>query len=422
MKQISILSLVLFLISCDENNNEEARPNILLVIADDMGLDASPSYNFGLKKPATPNITNLIYEGIIFDNVWAYPTCTPTRSSIITGKYGFKTGVMNVDDELPLSEPSLFKFFKNFSTYSTAVIGKWHLSKDSNHPYLTGVDFYAGLLTGSVNSYFNWDLTQNNTTVQNTDYITSKFTDIAIEWLNERNDPWFLWLAYNAPHAPFHLPPLSLHERSELPNDQANIDNNPIDYYLSMIEAMDAELGRLIDSLSEDVLENTIIIFLGDNGSPRKVAQGFNSRRVKGTVYQGGISVPMYISGKGVLRKNDREDALINTTDLFSTILDIAGINNSENNDSYSFKKILSEDGNYDRNYIYSEIGDDNISDVAIRDRTHKYIKFGDGSEALYNLSENFLEYPNLLNNPLTDEDNIALNSLLKKLNELHNN
>ena len=282
-----------------------------------MGLDASPSYNFGLKKPTTPNITNLIYEGIIFDNVWAYPTCTPTRSSIITGKYGFKTGVMNVDDELPLSEPSLFKFFKNSSTYSTAVIGKWHLSKDSNHPYLMGVDFYAGLLNGSVNSYFNWDLTQNNTTVQNTDYITSKFTDIAIEWLNERNGPWFLWLAYNAPHAPFHLPPLSLHERSELPNDQANIDNNPIDYYLSMIEAMDAELGRLIDSLNEDVLENTIIIFLGDNGSPRKVAQGFNSRRVKGTVYQGGISVPMYISGKGVLRKNDREDDLINTTDLF---------------------------------------------------------------------------------------------------------
>ena len=181
-----------------------------------------------------------------------------------------------------------------------------------------------------------------------------------------------------------------------------------------MIEAMDTEIGRVLSSLSKDVLNNTIIIFIGDNGSLNQVAQQYNSKRVKGTVYQGGINIPMIISGLGVSRINQTENALINTTDLFATILDIAGINNNDINDSKSFKGLLSDKNSFNRDYVYSEIGKrTGGSDYTIRNATHKYIKFDHGNEALYNLSKNPFENPNLLSSnqlPLN-----ALNSAIKE-------
>jgi arylsulfatase A-like enzyme len=170
----------------------------------------------------------------------------------------------------------------------------------------------------------------------------------------------------------------------------------------------------VLSSLSKDVLNNTIIIFIGDNGSLNQVAQQYNSKRAKGTVYQGGINIPMIISGLGVSRINQTENALINTTDLFATILDIAGINNNDINDSKSFKGLLSDKNSFNRDYVYSEIGKrTGGSDYTIRNATHKYIKFDHGNEALYNLSKNPFENPNLLSSsqlPLN-----ALNSAIKE-------
>ena len=205
-----------------------------------------------------------------------------------------------------------------------------------------------------------------------------------------------MWLAYNAPHTPFHLPPQNLHSQGELDTNSSSIDANPLPYYLAMIESIDTEFGRLKESINEEVLNNTTIIFIGDNGTPNQVAQQFNSRRVKGTLYKGGINVPMIISGSQVSRKNEEEDALINTTDLFTTISELCGINNLNMHDSKSFKKLLNNSFDINsREYIYSEIGNENYT---IRNSTHKYIRFEDGSEALYNLSVNEFENPNLLN------------------------
>jgi arylsulfatase A-like enzyme len=420
MKQMKRLWLILFLflVSCENFLNDGSRtnskPNILLIIADDMGLDATPGYNIGTIKPTMPNIENLINNGIRFNNVWAYPTCTPTRSSIITGKYGFRVNVTKLGDELSTSEISLQKYLNNNSSYTTAVIGKWHLSNNINHPINMGVNYYAGLLNGGVQSYNNWKLSENGQTTTSKEYITTKFSDLAISWLENRVEPWFLWLAYTAPHTPFHLPPNNLHTKTNLPSDQASIDANPFPYYMAMIEAMDTEIGRVLSSLSKDVLNNTIIIFIGDNGSLNQVAQQYNSKRAKGTVYQGGINIPMIISGLGVSRINQTENALINTTDLFATILDIAGINNNDINDSKSFKGLLSDKNSFNRDYVYSEIGKrTGGSDYTIRNATHKYIKFDHGNEALYNLSKNPFENPNLLSSnqlPLN-----ALNSAIKE-------
>ena len=420
MKQMKRLWLILFLflVSCENFLNDDSRtnskPNILLIIADDIGLDATPGYNIGTIKPTMPNIENLINNGIRFNNVWAYPTCTPTRSSIITGKYGFRVNVTKLGDELSTSEISLQKYLNNNSSYTTAVIGKWHLSNNINHPINMGVNYYAGLLNGGVQSYNNWKFSENGQTTTSKEYITTKFSDLAISWLENRVEPWFLWLAYTAPHTPFHLPPNNLHTKTNLPSDQGSIDANPFPYYMAMIEAMDTEIGRVLSSLSKDVLNNTIIIFIGDNGSLNQVAQQYNSKRVKGTVYQGGINIPMIISGLGVSRINQTENALINTTDLFATILDIAGINNNDINDSKSFKGLLSDKNSFNRDYVYSEIGKSTGgSDYTIRNATHKYIKFDHGNEALYNLSKNPFENPNLLSSnqlPLN-----ALNSAIKE-------
>ena len=417
MKRLWLI-LFLFLVSCENFLNDGSRtnskPNILLIIADDMGLDATPGYNIGTIKPTMPNIENLINNGIRFNNVWAYPNCTPTRSSIISGKYGFRVNVTKLGDELSTSEISLQKYLNNNSSYTTAVIGKWHLSNNINHPINMGVNYYAGLLNGGVQSYNNWKFSENGQTTTSKEYITTKFSDLAISWLENRVEPWFLWLAYTAPHTPFHLPPNNLHTKTNLPSDRASIDANTFPYYMAMIEAMDTEIGRVLSSLSKDVLNNTIIIFIGDNGSLNQVAQQYNSKRVKGTVYQGGINIPIIISGLGVSRINQTENALINTTDLFATILDIAGINNNDINDSKSFKGLLSDKNSFNRDYVYSEIGKrTGGSDYTIRNATHKYIKFDHGNEALYNLSKNPFENPNLLSSnqlPLN-----ALNSAIKE-------
>lgn len=351
------------LLSCKKDtdisiyNPTQKKPNILLIIADDMGLDACPGYTLGNLKPFMPNLENMISSGVRFNNVWSNPTCTPTRSSILTGKYGLRTGVIKVGDELSTSETSIQKYLDNNlgPAYNHAVIGKWHLSKDTNHPINMGINYYAGSLTGGVSSYWDWILTENSRANNSTEYVISKYTDLAIDWVQDQTQPWFLWLAYSAPHTPFHLPPNDLHSLGVLLTDQASIDENPIPYYMAMIEAMDAEIGRLLSTMSQEEKDNTVIIFIGDNGSNSNVAQEYNSKRTKGTVYQGGINVPMIISEKDVNRFNQTEDALINTTDLFATIASIACIEVEKINDSQNFKGLLSDPSTSKLDYTYSE-------------------------------------------------------------------
>ncbi len=398
-------------------------PNILFVIADDMGLDASPGYSIGTQKPQMPNLQNLINTGVRFNNVWSNPTCSPTRAGIITGKYGIRNGVIKVSDVLSTSEISLHKYIETNtnSEYSSAVIGKWHLSNNENHPNDMGINYYAGSLGGGLQSYSNWNLNINGQTTTSTDYVTTKTTDLAIDWINNQTKPWFLWLAYNAPHPPFHLPPNNLHTQGALPTDQASIDANPLPYYLAMIEAMDSEYGRLLSSMTQAEKDNTIIVFIGDNGTPNQVLQGFS--RGKGTIYQGGINVPMIISGKGVTRFNQTDDALINTTDLFATIADIAGINTSTINDSKSFKSLLTSVVNTnEREYTFVEDGNDDGSvDFTIRNTSHKYILFENGNEALFNLTNDPLEVTNLMSNALSSSDNDIKDELVAKLVEIRN-
>ena len=409
-----------------DGNQEITNPNVLLIIADDMGLDASPGYNVGTLKPNMPNLQNLINSGIRFNNVWSNPVCSPTRSTILTGKYGYRTSVLIGGDPLSTSEISLQTYINANSgnEYSNAVVGKWHLSgtpTQPSHPNDIGVQYFSGVIGGGVESYYNWQHTENGQVSNSNEYTTTKLTDDAITWINDQEQPWFLWLAYNAPHTPFHVPPSDLHYQGSLPEDQASIDTNPLPYYLAAIEAIDSEMGRIFNSISSEDLENTVIIFLGDNGTPGQVVQQYHSQRAKGSLYKGGINVPMIISGKGVNRINTQEDALISTVDLFATISELCGISTDEIHDSISFKELLNSSGGNDRSNIYSELGSNYF---AIRNSTHKYMSFEDGSEALYNLEENPFEMPNLLDPnqlPLSDNDQENKTELITLANQIRN-
>ena len=169
-------------------------------------------------------------------------------------------------------------------------------------------------------------------------------------------------------------------------------------------------------------MANTTIIFIGDNGTPNQVVQQYNSNRAKGSLYKGGINVPMVISGNQVNRFGQDENALINTTDLFTTITELCGINNEAVHDSKSFISLLTSSFNGNsRDYIYSEIGNENYT---IRNNSHKYIHFENGNEALFNLNSNQLEFPNLLNAnqlPLSELNNLNKTDLINKLEEIRN-
>ncbi len=413
MKYITILLFSVLFYGCTssdapEDNPTSDSPNILLIIADDMGKDATQGFSEGSIKPNTPHLDKFRNEGLVFNNLWVNPTCSPTRSSIITGKYGYRTGVKWANDELSQSETILQKYINEESStaYSTAIVGKWHLSGanlDIN-PESFGLDYYSGLVRGAVQDYYEWQWTDNGSVSLQTEYISKVFTDLSIDWINDQSSPWFLWLAYNAPHTPFHVPPTEMHTQGDLPEYVDGLD--PMPYYMAAIEAMDYQVGELLQGIPDDELDNTVIIFLGDNGTPGQVAQSpYSMSKAKGSLYQGGINVPMYVSGKGVSRGGE-DNNLITSTDIFSTIAELAGVNDSEIHDSRSFKSLLSSESNI-REFQYSEMNNGTDDMWAISNGNYKLIVSADGVMEMYNLFTDSYENINILDSTLsTSEEN----------------
>ncbi|GBL05666.1 N-acetylgalactosamine 6-sulfatase [Glaciecola sp. KUL10] len=408
------------IITATPDSNSAGKPNILLIIADDQGVDASAQYSYSNDLPLTPNLTALANQGLIFDNAWATPACTTTRATIITGQHGINSGVDFVPAVMDSSALTLQKHIKSLdSDYQTAVIGKWHLggaNPDLDHPTDSGADYYAGTITGTIDDYYDWQLTEMGATSQRGDYHTTGITDLAVDWLAEQNSqerPWFLWMAYVAPHSPFHLPPSELHERDDLTGTASDIQNNRRDYYLASIEAMDSEIGRLLASLPDNERENTLIIYIGDNGTPAGVidTEVFSTAHSKNTLYEGGIRVPMFVSGLTVERQNEREDALINSTDIFATVSQFIGGNNTQINDSYSFYHLFSNGEEALRTYNYSEFTRDNTSGWSVRNQEYKLLSVDSQSQALYQVNNDINEEQDL------SGDN-ALSTVLNELNQ----
>lgn len=395
-------------------------PNVLLVIADDMGLDPVPGYLPGPQKAVMPQLESLMAQGLTFDRVWVDPLCSPTRSTIITGRYGYQTGVLNPGDLslLPSDELTLHRYLTDINSgYASCIIGKWHLGgsqPDPAYPNTMGIPHYAGLLSGAVSNYNQWPLTINGSTSPSSAYITTAITDMAIDWIGQQTAPWLCWVAYNAPHTPFHLPPLFMHSQGALPTDQASINANPLPYYLAMCESVDHEIGRLIDALGPDGLSNTVVIFIGDNGTDINVIQApYLQNHAKGTLYEGGVRVPMVIAGAGITRAGEREEALVNSTDLFTTVVEVTGAALPVYQQSRSLVPMFSQGGLSVRDCLYAGVLNTGTSGSAIRNDRWKLITFANGQQRFYDLLNDPWEQQDLLPGGLTPDEADAFDALV---------
>lgn len=318
-------------------------PNILLIIADDLGLENLGAYTTGPDAvpgdpPPTPTLDALATSGILFRNAWVTPICSPTRACLYTGRYGFRTGVRDKipANGQPLLNPPLDPTETTFpellqpAGYANALFGKWHLGVydevgGMDAPRVAGWNHYAGAPRGGLSDYYLWEKTTNGITDTVTTYATTENVNDALDWIAQQTPPWTCTLAFNAPHAPFHVPPLDLHGFDLIDDGTAEDDpEHQILRYKAAIQAMDSEIGRLLDAIAPQ-LANTTVIFIGDNGTPTRTIEA-PYVHAKGSVYEGGVHVPLIISGAGVVSPGRQTDALVHGVDIFSTIAELAGV------------------------------------------------------------------------------------------------
>lgn len=390
-----------------------APQKILSIIADDYGVDSSALYNSpatGASLPPTPNIQSLVTNGVVFSRAYANPVCSPTRACILTGQYGFRSGVGDIIDNgtaLPTSAFTLPKALTNAATgLATAQFGKWHLAIGPNSPRTVGGwTNFAGSLQGAAPNYSSWTKSVNGLNTPNyTNYATTDLVDDAVNWITARGtNRWFVWAAFNAPHTPFHNPPPAL-----CPSYPVNTLTNSSRQYEAMVEAMDTEIGRLLAAVDRT---NTHVIFIGDNGTPVQVLQPpFPAGRGKDTLYEGGTHVPLVISGPAVVQPNRTNDTPANAVDLFATILEMAGtsataaVPTNVVIDSKSLMGALKTTNTLFRLAYAEKFGPGvpaSAGGRALRDDRYKLIQFTDGNEELYDLETDPTELANL-NNTLT--------------------
>ncbi|MEZ4316917.1 MAG: sulfatase-like hydrolase/transferase [Myxococcota bacterium] len=302
-------------------------PNLLVIIADDVGITSLDGFGRpGDAFPVTPAIDSLVARGVRFPNAYANPVCTPTRFTALTGRYVRRRGVgrpifRNEDFETSLDEVSLAQVLEARG-YTSLALGKWHLSSDESetnyaHPLLFGFEHH-----GFIQRLDYWDWLRNDVGELSIDprYQATALADDTIHYANTTPGPWLIWAGFLSAHDPIHVPPAELNVRG-VTNASPELEK-----YFAMIEAMDLEIGRMLTSIDPDVLDDTIIVFLGDNGTIAEfVPTDWVPQRGKGSTYEGGVNVPLVVAGPGIAEGVDSE-VLVHTADLFPTLIELAGI------------------------------------------------------------------------------------------------
>ena len=396
-----------------------ARDNLLVIVADDVGIDGIGVYSSddlyghpgeGGSPGPTPNIDTLASEGILFRNAYANPVCSPTRAAMLTGRHGFRTGIGSPEGAvLALDETTVAELLS--ATHRAAAFGKWHLgpARDAEHPIESGFEYYAGSLGGGVDDYRSWSKVTSSSTTnavtqrEFTTYATIDAADEAIAKISEFGDEqWFVWLAFNAAHTPFHVPPDDL---ITMTVDDASDDETK---FRAAVEAMDHEIGRVLASIPAEVLSDTTVVFIGDNGSPRaSVEPPFDGTRAKGSVYEGGINVPLIVRSPKVDPSHEGTEslALVGAVDVFATLLDLAGAT-SIAEDSVSWVPYLEDPERATltrREWVYAERFEPNGQGPyddhrrAIRDGEYKVIWRDGVYEGMFRVVSDPFELTNLL-------------------------
>lgn len=405
-------------------------PNLVVIVADDLGVDLVGAYAEGADPPCTPQVDALAAQGMLFRNAWSSPLCSPTRATLLTGRYGFRTGigtiVANDESGLALDELTLPEALDG---YATTCVGKWHLAGNlgPDHPNQSGFDHFAGILAGAVPSYTQWVELVDGTPAPTTEYATTRIADRAIAALQSMPEPWLLVASFNAPHVPYHEPPASVCDAPACPETWCGaLPANPTNLELgkAMIEALDAEVGRLlaeVDARDPDAW----VVFVGDNGSARDLCEPpFAALHAKGTLYEGGVNVPLLVRGPGVPPSSECA-ALVSTTDLFGTLTELAS-RPAASEDSVSFVPCLANPALAVRATVYAELFPDNHAGApplagherAVRETRYKLIRRDGEPDELYDLDDDPFERTNLLPD-LSPQEQDAYDALAAELDAL---
>ncbi|MEM9918905.1 MAG: sulfatase-like hydrolase/transferase [Bacteroidota bacterium] len=356
---IGILTLTLCHWSgmCQEGKDE--RPNVIVILADDLGY-ADVGFT-GCEDIKTPRIDALAESGIVCTNAYVtHPYCGPSRAAILTGRYQARFGMeinptnspFDLHMGLPLEEKTFGQRLKEVG-YQTAIVGKWHMgAAPPYHPNNRGFEHFYGFLSGG-HSYFpsgvdaisplvdkngnprysanegdHKPLWRNNGAGAFKEYLTTALSRDAAQFVKSSEKPFLLYLAYNAPHQPLEAP-------RETIDKYRHIKNKSRRTYAAMIDKMDEGIGMVIDALKESgKFDNTLIFFLSDNGGDRKIApwqlelfaNNHPFKKGKGSLYEGGIHVPFFIHWPKAIKTPGTFDGLVSAVDIAATAYAIAGV------------------------------------------------------------------------------------------------
>ena len=309
------------------------RPNIIVILADDVGREAFGSY--GGTSYQTPNLDRLAAEGIRFTRGYATPICTPTRVQLMTGKQTFR----NYDrfGELAVGERTFANYLKS-AGYATAVAGKWQLSNvggereaTNQDPHHFGFDEYLLWQLGGPDfwaRYKNPSLTRSREGYRSYEgkFGPDLFQDFVLDFIERHRDgPFLVYYPTPTPHDPFQPPPG--HPDWDT-HDPGSTDDPK--YFGSMLAYLDGQVGALVAKLDElGIRENTLVFFVGDNGTHPRVTSMMNGRAVqgdKGNTRDEGIHVPYIVNWKGTIARGQVRDDLVDVGDIFPTLMEAAGV------------------------------------------------------------------------------------------------
>lgn len=354
------IALVLsFGISSAIAQTKTSQPNLLVIMVDDLGYGDLSCY--GAPDLRTPHIDNFFAAGMRFDSFYANcPVCSPTRASFLTGLYPDNAGVPGVIrtplDERPTSWGDLRNDVTTLPThlkragYDTALIGKWHLGLEApDRPQDVGFDFFHGFLGDMMDDYYNHlrfgqnYMRRMEEEIEPVGHATDLFTDWTLEYFKtreEKDNPFFLFLAYNAPHTPIQ-PPQEWLDKVLTREDGIEKKRAAL---VALIEHLDDGVGRVIQGLKDRGLwEDTVVIFTSDNGGQGNVgARNLPLSGAKQDMWEGGIRVGTAVSWPGVIDPASRQtDHISLTMDIYPTLAEIAGLPVDQDIDGRSFLPVL---------------------------------------------------------------------------------
>lgn len=423
-RNIKTLALGFLFLASTASFAQQKMPNIVFILTDDLGWHDLSCY--GNKNNETPVIDKLAENGVRFTQAYAgAPVCSPTRASILTGKYPARLhftnyqGGNNVDRNLPVlpakwkqnldgAEITIAELLHD-KGYATGMVGKWHVGgAETQAPWSQGFD-YTRMIGKNSLDYYNYsiyiDSYKKEFTDHGTEYLTDKLTGYGVDFIKENSEtPFFLYLAYSAPHV-FIVPRGDKLQKYFWKYGKSEEKFNP--YYAAMVESIDDGVGRIVQTLEEEgLLENTIIVLTSDNGGlgldelgPTPTSNA-PLRKWKGHIYEGGIRVPTIVSWPAGIKEGRVSDRYFSSIDYLPTLCELANIDQlPENIDGKSIVPLLLDPeirSEQDRAifwhypHISNQLGQ---LSGAVRIGDFKLVEhFDTGKLELYNLAEDISE------------------------------